>query len=147
MAKDKISQKWLCASEKHLLDSETLKVSDFPDPLSLYALYCVIIKKEPMNKMVEYPFVPFRGRTVEEYVPITYGDRVERKDYAFWIGILVGFLGSPSLVEYTNDLDRTAQLTAFGKHIFPELMSVFSDLYQNNTRLRNAVLSYKKQKA
>ena len=128
--------------ENSILLKKTQEVSDFPDPASLYALYRVIIHKEPMNKMVAYPFVPFRGRTVEGYVPTSYGERAQRKDYSFWISMLAEFLRSPSLVEYDSDRERTAKLTHFGSYIFPYLMKAFADLYRQNDRLKKAVTAY-----
>ena len=141
------SQEWLCTSENSVLLSKTQEVSDFPDPLSLYALYRVIAYKEPMNKMIEYPFIPFRGRTGEEYVLTTGDGRVERKDYSFWISVLVDFLRSPSLVSYDSDTERTVQLTHFGEYMFPQLMKVFVELYRQNDVLREAVAKYQPSKA
>ena len=100
------------------------------------------LDNDPMNKMIEYPFVPFRGRTEEEYVLRTDEGRVERKDYAFWIRILASFLNSPSLVEYDSDRERTVQLTAFGNHMFPYFMKTFAELYRQNDALRKAVVDY-----
>ena len=142
MATTNISQKWSCENEISILLEKTQEVSDFPDPASLYALYRVIIHKEPMNKMVAYPFVAFRGRAVEEYIPTTYGERAERKDYSFWISTLVAFLGGPSLVEYNSDRERTVQLTHFGNHIFPHLMKAFVELYRQTDVLREAAAAY-----
>ena len=142
MVKSIISQEWLRTSENLLLAEKTRTSSDFPDPASLYALYRVIVHKEPTNKMVEYPFIPFRGRAVEEYVSTTYGERAERKDYSFWISILAEFLGSPSLVVYNSDRERTVQLTHFGCYIFPHLMQAFANLYRQNDILREAVVAY-----
>ena len=142
MADRNISQEWLCTKENSILLKKTQEVSDFPDPASLYALYRVIIQKETMNKMIEYPFMPFRGRTVEEYVPTDYGERAERKEYSFWISTLVSFLNSPSLVEYNSDTERTVQLTHFGSYIFPHLMKALADLYRQNDVLREVVAAY-----
>ena len=142
MVKHNISQEWLCTNENLILLQKTQEVSDFPDPLSLYALYRVIVHKDPTNKMIEHPFVPFRGRTVEEYVPTSYGERAERKDYAFWISTLGEFLGSPSLVEYNSDRERTVQLTHLGEYLFPHLMKTFVELYRQNDILREAVAIY-----
>ena len=137
-----IGQEWLCTNENLTLLQKTQEVSDFPDPASLYALYRVIVHKEPVNKMIEYPFMPFRGRIVEEYVPSTYGERIERKDYAFWISVLRVFLGSSSLVEYHSDTEQTVQLTHFGRYMFPYLMKDFTELYRQNDILREAVAAY-----
>ena len=143
MAINNIGQEWLCTSENLILLQKTQEVSDFPDPLSLYALYRVILHKELMNKMIEYPFIPFRGRTVEDYVLSTDEGRADRKDYAFWISILGEFLRSMSLVEYNSDTERTAQLTHFGAYMFPHLMKAFANLYQQNDVLREAVAAYR----
>ena len=143
MDTNNVAQDWLLTKENSLLLSKTKQVSDFPDPASLYALYRVIIQKETMNKMIEYPFMPFRGRTVEEYVPTSYGERAERKDYAFWISTLVEFLRSSSLVAYDSDTERTVQLTHFGSYIFPHLMKAFAELYRQNDVLRQAVAAYR----
>ena len=137
-----IGQEWLCTNENLMLLKKTQEVSDFPDPLSLYALYRVIVYKDPMNKMIEYPFIPFRGRTGEDYVLSTDDGRVERKDYSFWISVLVDFLRSPSLVSYDSDTERTVQLTHFGEYMFPHLMKVFADLYRQNDILRKVVAEY-----
>ena len=134
---------WLCIPENSILLKKTQEASDFPDPLSLYALYRVILYKDPMNKMIEYPFIPFRGRTGEEYVLSTGDERVERKDYAFWISTLVRFLGGPALVTYDSDTERTVQLTHFGTYIFPHLMNTFVELYRQNDSLREAVATYR----
>ena len=142
-----VSQKWLLTNENSILPKKTQQVSEFPDPASLYALYRVIVHKEPMNKMIEYPFVAFRGRTVEEYVPTSYGERAQRKDYSFWISTLVGFLNSLSLVEYDSDTERTVQLTPFGIYMFPHLMKAFADLYRQNDILRKVVDDYQSFKA
>ena len=147
MATPNIGQEWSCENEISILLSKTQQVSDFPDPAALYALYRVIIHKDHMNKMIEYPFVVFRGRTVEEYVPTPYGERAERKDYSFWISTLVEFLRSPSLVVYDSDTERTVQLTHFGSYIFPHLMKTFADLYLQNDVLREAVAEYRPPKA
>ena len=88
MAINNIGQKWSCENENSILLQKTQEVSDFPDPASLYALYRVIVYKDPMNRMIEYPFIPFRGRPQEEYVSIAFGERAERKDFAFWISML-----------------------------------------------------------
>ena len=114
MATTNIGQEWLLTNENSILLKKTQEVSDFPDPTSLYALYRIIVHKDHMNKTIEYPFMPFRGRIVEEYVPNTYGERAERKDYAFWISVLEALLGGPALVEYNSDTERTVQLTHFG---------------------------------
>ena len=45
MADRNISQEWLCTKENLILLKKTQEVSDFPDPLSLYALYRVIVHK------------------------------------------------------------------------------------------------------
>ena len=142
MATPNIGQEWSCENEISILLSKTQQVSDFPDPASLYALYRIIIHKDHMNKMIEYPFMPFRGRAVEEYVPSAYGERADRKDYGFWISVLVEFLGSPSLVEYDSDKERTVQLTHFGSYIFPHLMNTFVELYRQNDVLREVVAAY-----
>ena len=142
MATPNIGQEWSCENEISILLHRTQQVSDFPDPASLYALYRVIVHKEPTNKMVEYPFVAFRGRTVEEYVPTSYGERVHRKDHSFWICTLAEFLGSSSLVEYNSGKERTVQLTHFGNHMFPHLMNTFVELYRQNDLLREAVAAY-----
>ena len=143
MDKTILSQEWLCTNENLILLQKTQEVSDFPDPLSLYALYRAILHQEPMNKMIEYPFIPFRGRTVEEYMPTSYGERVQRKDYSFWISVLGEFLGSPSLVEYDSDTEQTVQLTHFGDYMFPHLMKALADLYRQNDILRKAVAAYR----
>ena len=142
MVTPNIGQEWSCENEISILFNRAQQVSDFPDPASLYALYRVIIHKEPMNKMIEYPFIPFRGRTVEEYMPSTYGERADRKDYAFWISTLIRFLNSPSLVEYDSDKERTARLTHFGTYMFPHLMKAFGELYRQNDVLRKVVAAY-----
>ena len=139
-------QSWLLTTENSILLSKTQQVSDFPDPASLYALYRVIVHKDLMNQMATYPFVPFRGRTVEEYVPASYGDRAERKDYAFWISVLANFLNSSFLVEYDSDTERTVQLTHFGDYLFPHLMKTFVELYRQNDILREAVAAYQPPK-
>ena len=68
--------------------------------------------------------------------------RVERKDYGFWISVLGEFLGSPSLVEYDSDKERTVQLTHFGRYMFPHLMKAFVELYRQNDVLKKAVAEY-----
>ena len=138
-----VSQEWLVTKENSILLSRTQEVSDFPDPASFYALYRVIVHKDPVNKMIEYPFMPFRGRVVEEYVPTSYGERAERKDYSFWISTLRAFLGSPFLVEYDSDTERTVQLTHCGEYMFPHLMKAFVELYRQNDILREAVAAYR----
>ena len=137
-----LGQDWLLTNENFILLEKTQEVSEFPDPASLYALYRVIVHKEPVNKMIEYPFVPFKGRTVEEYVPTSYGERAERKDYSFWIRTLAEFLGGSALVAYDSDTERTVQLTHFGCYIFPHLMNTFVELYRQNDALRKAVVDY-----
>ena len=132
----------LLTNENSILLKKTQEVSDFPDPASLYALYRVIVHKDPVNKMIEYPFTPFRGRPQEEYVSIAFGERAERKDFAFWLSTLGAFLGSPSLVAYDSDTERTVQLTPFGAYIFPYLMKTLADLYRQNDVLREAVAIY-----
>ena len=143
MAINNIGQKWSCENENSILLQKTQEVSDFPDPASLYALYRVIVYKDPMNRMIEYPFIPFRGRPQEEYVSIAFGERAERKDFAFWISMLVRFLNSPSLVEHDSDTVQTAQLTPFGAYMFPHLMKTFGELYRQNDILREAVAAYR----
>ena len=143
MDKTILGQEWLCTSENSILLKKSREVSDFPDPLSLYALYRVIVHKDPTNKMIEYPFVPFRGRTVEKYVSTAYGERAERKDYSFWISTLIAFLEGPALVGYDSDTERTVQLTHFGTYIFPHLMQAFVNLYHQNDLLREAVAAYR----
>ena len=142
MATLNIGHEWLRTRESSLLLKKTRQVSDFPDPLSLYALYRVIAYKEPMNKMIEYPFIPFRGRTGEDYVLSTEDGRVERKNYSFWISILGEFLRSRSLVEYNSDTERTVQLTHFGEYLFPHLMKAFAELYKQNDLLREVISAY-----
>ena len=137
-----VGQQWLDASENSFLVSKISRESDFPDPLSFFSLYSVIINEEPMHHMVEYPFAPFKGRSLEMETPTRYGERREPKDYGFWISTLVRFLGSPPLVEYISDSNRKVKLTPFGEHLFPTLMRVFADLYLQNDRLKEAVVAY-----
>ena len=143
MDKTILGQEWLLTTENSILLKKTQEVSDFPDPLSLYALYRAVVYKDPVNKMIEYPFIPFRGRTAGDYVLSTDDGRVERKDCSFWISILGEFLRGMSLVQYNSDTERTVQLTHFGEHMFPHLMKVFADLYRQNDILREAVAAYK----
>ena len=100
---------------------------DFPDPLSLYSLYCVISKKRPCNEKPDQNFRPFKAR---EYFKAcdTYGD------YLYWVRILDDFLGERLV--YSNSNHR-AQLTGFGKHIYPTLMNIFLNLYKQNEVIQN----------
>ena len=140
-----VSQEWPYASEISLLQSEILKKeSDFPDPASYYSLYCVIINKENLNRRIGHPFTPFKGRaSVQEILKEDGRDGEICKDYGFWIDMSQDFLRGPPLVEHKKDGKGGGQLTSFGKHMFPELMSGFACLYRQNIRLRNTVLAYR----
>ena len=143
MVNDSVSQEWLCASEKSFLASKILGASDFPDPMSYYSLYSVIIKEEPVNNMAEHSFAPFKGRAWERELLRRYGcEGNERRDYGYWIGTLTAFLGCPFLVEYVSDSHRKVKLTPFGEYMFPVLMEAFSDLYHQNDYLRKAATDY-----
>ena len=139
-----VGQEWLFASENSLLELETLQESDFPDPFSYYSLYCVIINNENLNRMIGYPFTPFHGRaSVQEILNEKGRDGGICKDHGFWIWVLEEFLESPPLVEYAKDGTGGGQLTAFGAHMFPELMCAFADLYRQNDRLKKVVTAYR----
>ena len=136
-----VSQEWLCASEKSLLQAKTLEASDFPDPLSYYSLYCVIIKKERLNALPKFPFMPFKGRDAfAEALKEDGRDGGIRKDHGFWIEILEDFLGCPPLVEYKKD--GTGDLTHFGNHMFPGVMTSFANLYHENEHLNKTMQAY-----
>ena len=143
MVNKSVSQEWLHASEKSLLQTKTLQGSDFPDPLSYYSLYCVIINKETLNRMIGYPFMPFHGRaSVREILKGDGRDGGPCENYGYWIEILEEFLGSPPLVEHKKDRKGGGELTHFGAHMFPELMRAFGDLYRQNDHLRKVATAY-----
>lgn len=146
MAIDTIGQDWLLTNDNSILLERTQEVSEFPDPNSLYALYRVIVHKEVTHKMVEYPFMAFRGRSRDDYASTPDEGRAEWKNYSFWISTLVSFLNCPSLVEYNSDTERTVQLTNFGEYLFPHLMKIFANLYRQNDALREVVAAYQAPK-
>ena len=57
------------------LDRKLLPTSDFPDPLALYSLYCVIANRQRGNKVPDLHFRPFKGRDCLE-VDDTWGDHL-----------------------------------------------------------------------
>ena len=144
MAKGTLGQEWPYARENSFLASKISGVSDFPDPMSYYSLYAVIIKEEPVNNMAEHSFAPFRGRAWERELLRKYGcEGNERRDYGYWIGTLTAFLGCPLLVEYVSDTNRKVKLTPFGDYMFPPLMDAFADLYRQNDRLKEVAAAYR----
>lgn len=143
MVDHSVGQEWPDASENSFLASKISIESDFPDPLSYYSLYSVIVQEEPSSNLPEYSFTPFKGRFRERKCLERYGyEGNERRDHMFWISTLTNFLGCPPLVQYISDWHRRVELTTFGTYIFPQLMQAFEDLYHQNDRLKRAVAAY-----
>ena len=115
------------------LDIKLLSPSDFPDPLALYSLYCVIAKRQRCNEKPDSQFRPFKER---EYLSAydTCGEHL------YWIRSLENFLGGRLI--YSNANHR-AQLTDFGYHLYLALMDGFLHLYKQNKRLESLKISWR----
>ena len=122
----------ISALDRKLLSPEDV-TQDFPDPLSLYSLYCVISKRQKCNKVPDMIFRPFKGRDCLEEND-TWGD------HSYWVRILGEFLGER--VAYSNSSHR-AKLTPFGKYVYPALMDGFLKLYEQNELLEDLKASWK----
>ena len=121
----------ISALDRKLLSPEDFS-QDFPDPLSLYSLYCVISKRQKCNKVPDIHFRPFKGRACLEEND-TWGD------YMYWVRILGELLGER--IAYSNSNHR-AKLTPFGKYVYPALMDGFLKLYEQNKLLENLKASW-----
>ena len=126
MAKDKIGQTWPISSVISALDAKLpapLDVfQDFPDPLALYSLYCIIAKRRPCNEKPDPNFRPFKAREYSEVYEVV-------GDYLFWVRTLEEFLGERLVFSNSN---HRATLTNFGKQMYLALMEAFLSLYQHN---------------
>ena len=137
MAKSTLGQTRPLANTLSVLDRKLLSPEDFsqdfPDPLSLYSLYCVISKRQKCNKVPYIIFRPFKGRDCLEEND-TWGDHL------YWIRVLDELLGER--VAYSNSNHR-AKLTPFGKYVYPALMDGFLRLYKQNERLESLKTSWR----
>ena len=124
----------ISALDRKLLSPEDI-TQDFPDPLSLYSLYCIISKRQKCNKVPDITFRPFKGRDCLEEDDI-WGDHM------YWVRILGEFLGER--VAYSSSNHR-AKLTEFGEYVYPALMDNFLRLYEQNELLETLKASWQAQ--
>ena len=126
MAKDNLGKMLPHASVIEALDhklSAPLDIlQDFPDPLSLYSLYCIIAKSRKCNEKPDAHFRPFKAREYSE-AHEAFGD------YLFWVRTLEDLLGECLVYRMPDDMSK---LTDFGTHMYPSLMNAFLSLYTHN---------------
>ena len=115
------------------LDRKLLSPSDFPDPLALHSLYCVIAKRQRCNEKPDPKFRPFKEREYLSAYDIC-------GEHLYWIRSLENFLGGRLI--YANANHR-AYLTDFGHHLYPALMDGFLHLYKQNEILENLKSSWR----
>ena len=140
-----LGQEWPLTTIISTLKKKTYhEVADFPDPLSLYALFCVIENKENLSQIPSYPFVPFKGRaSAQEYAGPFSSDGAN--DHWFWIRILEEFLNCGPLVKPggMDEIRGQMILTPLGEHMYPPLMRAFYLLYLQNDELKQRAASWK----
>ena len=133
MAKNNVGQTRPLANMICELDKKLLSPSDFPDPLALYSLYCVIAKRQRCNEKPDPMFRPFKEREYLSAYDIC-------GEHLYWIRSLENFLGGRLI--YSNSNHR-ASLTDFGRHMCPALMDGFLRLYKQNEILESLKTSWR----
>ena len=133
MAKSTLGQTRPLANIISALDRKLLSPSDFPDPLALYSLYCVIAKRQRCNEKPDPKFRPFKEREYLSAYDIC-------GEHLYWIRSLENFLGERLI--YSNSNHR-AKLTGFGKYLYPALMDGFLKIYEQNDILEDLKSSWR----